>query len=315
MAKVIIRLVCNGRVDPYERTINEDTLKSSSLVLREHLNSLDAPDDGSPKRVELDSSNFAPTHMVLEQIQKRGHTRHFKVQYPNDMPPDRLCMLYGVTEYLQIRPRQIDMRKHIRSLLSHTKFTPTQIIKLHRILVDMHDEKLEGEKLGMWEVLIHQVAYAVTKGDEEENGYSQEHAGKLHDNLYQQQPDLADAIDKKIEELKKRQGNYDDARAREARKEAEKAQRAETARINRLVREHKAEKREQQEAELRGERELSEGMAKVVLTRAPDVMHATIVEGKHGKRNPPGQGKRGTKKPADDDEEKQNEEVKEEDNE
>lgn len=68
-----------------------------------------------------------------------------------------------------------------------------------------------------------------------------------------------------------------------------------TKTTNKLVAKHKAEQQERKEGEPRGERVLSEGAAKQVITRAPELWTATVTEGRHGKRNRPGEGKRSKK--------------------
>lgn len=100
-----------------------------------------------------------------------------------------------------------------------------------------------------------------------------------------QAPALAQAILNKIIELKSRRENYQ-------RVNAKAEQRKITQKANRRVAEYKAAQRKKQEEELRGERELTLGMEKVVLTRSPPVWSVVIQEGRHGQRRPPGQGKR-----------------------
>lgn len=101
-------------------------------------------------------------------------------------------------------------------------------------------------------------------------------------------PELAEAIHDKILDLQRRRNNFESAKEASERRTAAK-------KINRRVAEYKAEQRERKEEELRGERELSEGMAKVVLTRPHPVLTATVQEGKHGQRRRHGEGRGGRK--------------------
>lgn len=118
--------------------------------------------------------------------------------------------------------------------------------------------------------------------------YTTAETDEMEATITAQAPALAQAILDKIIQLKERRTNYERASAKaEQRKIAEEA--------NRRVAEHKEALRKKQEEELRGERELTPGMERVVLTRPLLTWSAVIQEGKHGQRKPPGQGKRAKK--------------------
>ena len=281
MAEVAATVAFKGRREPKGRIMKESTLKSRSLFLRNQLNNTATPADGSPKTVDVVGS-FGPMTMLLDQLNERGTSKNFKVHFAH-LAIEQVCMLYEATELLEIVPKQIDLRLHIRGWISHEKMSPGQIITLHQIFERSKDEKLPSEKLSIWGILIHQTAYWIN-----EKMYTAEEADEMQKIISAQHPELAEVISSKIDNLQTRRNNYEEAKAKEQ-------QRKETKAINKRVAEHKAEQREQKKAELRGERELSEGTARHVLTRGPEVIQATIQEGKHGRRNRPGEGKRWTK--------------------
>lgn len=97
-------------------------------------------------------------------------------------------------------------------------------------------------------------------------------------------PDLGEAIFNKIHDLKRCEDHKEDM---ERKKSAKKVKQHAEA--------HKKEQRERIEEELQGERTVSDGIVRQVLTRPPPVWQATVQEGKHGKRNRPGEGKRAKK--------------------
>lgn len=66
-------------------------------------------------------------------------------------------MLWQATEILEIMPKQIDIRAHMRGWVSHEKLTPQQIITLHIIFEPSKSVALKDEKLSNWDVLIHRM--------------------------------------------------------------------------------------------------------------------------------------------------------------
>lgn len=99
-------------------------------------------------------------------------------------------------------------------------------------------------------------------------------------------PELATAIEAKIFELQRRRQNW-----KQAKKHADDKKKSNA--INKKVVIYKSERRTREVEELRGDiRELSESMAAVVRNRSLRGLTAAVQEGKHGKRNRPGEGKR-----------------------
>lgn len=98
-------------------------------------------------------------------------------------------------------------------------------------------------------------------------------------------PELFDAINSRIEELK----------AGTAKGEETKRQRVEEKERKKAFAQENRERRERVEQQKTGQRTLSDGIARQIMTAPPAALFATVQDRKHGKRNPPGQGKRGFK--------------------
>lgn len=124
--------------------------------------------------------------------------------------------------------------------------------------------------------------------------------------LGEHHPELLEAIRKKITQLQK-------GHATSAAREDAAQQRSAAKQINRKVAQYKGEQRRRQREELQGDvRELSEGMAKHVITRPPPVWEARVQEGRHGRRNRPGEGRRSRKAQGEDEQNEQRGENEEE---